>query len=196
VRHISAAVLALIDDRHPRLDEFWDVWAEAVKAAFHSGEYDRQREITALNSLLKCRMKNPIAFHRRYPLLILSATKNRLPSDLERTMLEHVIRSPTGIGYTFEKDISVFPSISSRHFWYWVSAHRLLSRFPLCEQMYVDTLNWIWAHRTEEGYWDIGGRIGRKPYSCFPLSESWRRPANRIIDSAVEMLALLQKGCG
>jgi len=99
VRHISAATLARIDTCHPRLGEFWLLWAEALKAAFHSGEYDRQREIAALNSLMKCRMQDPMPFHKRYPLLILSAINNQLSRDLERMMLEWVLHSPSGIYY-------------------------------------------------------------------------------------------------
>jgi len=82
MRQWSAAVLSQIDQRHPRLEEFWNIWAESVKASFHSGSYDRQKEIEALNSLLKCRMKNPVPFHNKYPLLILSAT------DIPKTILQ------------------------------------------------------------------------------------------------------------
>ena len=66
-RHFSAAILALIDPHHAQLDEFWNLWAEALQAAFESGTYDRQKEIAALNSLMQCRMKNPVPFHVRYP---------------------------------------------------------------------------------------------------------------------------------
>ena len=35
-RHFSAAILALIDPHHARLDAFWDLWAEALQAAENS----------------------------------------------------------------------------------------------------------------------------------------------------------------
>jgi hypothetical protein len=194
VRHFSAAVLAQIDPCHPRLEEFWNIWAEAVKASFHSGSYDRQREIETLNSLLKCCMKNPVPFYKKYPLLILSATDHQLPGDLERRLLYFVMHAPTGIYYVYEKAISMQPAILSKSFWGWFQAHRLLSRFRLWSELAEDALNWIWAQRTEQGFWDLGTQISRKPYTSFPLSESWRRPENRVIDSTVEMLALLARG--
>jgi hypothetical protein len=193
VKHFSAAVLALIDKHHPRLDEYWDLWSEALKSAFRSGEYDRQSEITALNSLLKCRMKNPVPFHKKYPLLILSATGNQLSGDLERKMLDFVMNAPSGIYYVYGKDISVLPSIHSRDFWNWCRAHLLLSRFRLWQELSTEAVNWIWAQRSAQGFWDLGSKIYRKPFTSFPLSESWRRPENRIIDSTVEMLGLLSR---
>ena len=193
VRHFSAAVLALIDRRHPRLDEFWNIWAEVLSASFHSGNYDRQREIEVLNLLLKCRMKEPVPFHKKYPLMILSATDNRLPGNLERLLLDFVIHSPTGVYYIYEKNISVLPPILSKNFWNWFQAHKLLSRFHLWRELSEKAINWIWAQRTEDGFWDLGNKIGRKPYTSFPLSESWRRAENRRIDCSVEMLALLSR---
>ena len=193
VRHFSAAILALIDPRDPRLDEFCRLWAEALQAAFQSDAYDRQREIAALNVLMQCRMKNPVPFHKRYPLLILSATHNRFPDDLERRMLDFVMHYPEGIYYVYGKDISVLPPILSRDFFPWFCAHRLLSRFRLWKELSVDAVNWIWEQRTPEGFWDFGSRIGRKPYTGFPLSESWRRPENRITDCTTTVLGLLSK---
>jgi len=55
----------------------------------------------------------------------------------------------------------------------------------------MDAVNWIWAQRTPEGFWGLGSRIGRKPWTSFPLSESWRRRQNRVIDCTVEVLSLL-----
>jgi hypothetical protein len=193
VPQLSAATLAQIDRHHPRLDKFWTLWAEAIKESFRSGAYDRQREIAVLNSLLECRMKNPVAFHVRYPLLILSATDNQLPEDLERKMLHFVMHAPSGIYYVYQKDISVLPPIHSRDFWGWFRAHRLLSRFRLWKELSTEAVNWIWAQRTKEGYWDSGSKVTRRPYSGFPLSESWRRPNNRIVDCTVEVLGLLSK---
>jgi hypothetical protein len=195
VRHFSAAILALIEPRHPRLESYWALWAEAVRETFQSGVYDRQREIAALNALMDCRMKNPVPFHYRYPLLILSATDRRLPDDLERRMLDYVMHAPSGIYYVYEQEISAHPPIDSRGFWQWFCAHKLLSRFRGWKALSTEAVNWIWAQRTDEGFWDLGSKISRKPWTSFPLSESWRRPQNRIIDSTVEMLGLLSRAC-
>jgi len=194
VRHYSAAVLSQIDPHHPLLEAYWHIWAEVVQAAFHSGSYDRQSEIKALNELLNCRMKNPVPFHVKYPLLILSATDNRLPGDLERQVLDYVLHSPAGIYYMYDKTLSQPLPILAKRFWGWTQAHRLLSRFGLWRELAGEVLNWIWDQRSAQGFWDLGSKIARKPYSSFPLSESWRRPENRLIDGTLEMLALLSRG--
>ena len=129
-----------------------------------------------------------------HPLLILSATDHQLPSDLERRLLDFVMHTPTGIYYVYDKAIHMQPAILSKGFWGWIQAHKLLSRFRLWSELAVDALNWIWAQRNEQGFWDLGSKVYRKPYSSFPLSETWRRPENRLIDGTVEMLALLSGG--
>jgi hypothetical protein len=194
VRHWSAAVLSQIDPYHPRLDEFWNIWAEAVQASFQSGCYDRQNEIAALNSFMECRMKKPVPFHTKYPLWILSATHHRLPGDLERLLLEFVMQAPMGIYYVYDKPISVRPTNHSKGFLGWLKAHQLLSRFRIWNQIVQEDLNWIWAQRNEHGFWDTGSQVARKPFTSFPLSETWRRPENRMIDSTVEILTLLSRG--
>lgn len=194
-QHFSAATLALIEQHHPHLDAFWELWTEALQETFRSGVYDRQREIAVLNKLLDCRTKNPVPFHKRYPLLILSATHNQLPEDLERKMLDYVMHKPAGIYYVYEKNISSLLPILSKDFWGWFRAHKLLSRFRLWKTLSIDAVNWIWSQQTEDGFWDGGNNIARKPYTSFPLSESWRQPKNRIIDSTVEVLGLLSKAC-
>jgi hypothetical protein len=193
VPHFSAAVLAQIDRYHPRLDEFWDVWSEVVRVAFQSGTYDRQKEIEVLNILLKCRMKKPVPFHVKYPLLILSATHKQLPGSLDLQLLNYVMHSPSGIYYMYDKKISDFPTIQSRGFWGWIYTHELLSRFRAWKEIAEDALNWIWSQRTEDGFWDVASDIGRKPFSSFPLSETWRRSENRKIDGSVEILGLLSR---
>ncbi len=193
VRHFSAAVLAQMDKHHPALDEFWHLWAEVVTASFHSGSYERDVEIKALNRLTNCRMKDPVPFSRKYPLLILSATGNRLPEELEKKVLGTLLGAPQGIYYVCPGPLNAFPPISSRYFWSWMQGHALLSRFRSWKSTCADTADWIWSQRTEDGFWDLGGRVSRKPFTCFPLSESWKRPENRLIDSSVEILDLLSR---
>jgi hypothetical protein len=50
------------------------------------------------------------------------------------------------------------------------------------------------VQRNEQGFWDLGSQVAHRPYSSFPLSESWKRPENRVIDGTVEMLTLLARG--
>jgi len=193
VRHFSAAVLASVDPTHPCLQEFRQIWAEAVKVSFGSGTYDRQAEIRILNQLLDCRMKDPVPFHRKYPLWILSATANHLPAELEDKVIDYLLHAPQGIYYVCAGPLSLLPPISQRYFWSWMQGHRLLSRFRSWKSACANAADWIWSQRNELGLWDLGGQISRKPFTSLPLSESWKRSENRVIDSSVEVLTLLSR---
>lgn len=194
VRHFSAAVLGQVNPFHPLLDEFWNTWAEVVQEAFQGGNYDRGREIAALNRLLGCRMKDPVPLHKKYPLLILSSTSQRLPATLERSLLEYLLHFPAGIYYVYDRQINTPVALADPGFWNWMRAHALLSRFPMWRDVAQEALNTIWAQRNDQGLWDPGTKVARKPYTRFPLSESWQRPGNRTIDASVEVLTLLARG--
>jgi hypothetical protein len=130
-RQVSAGVLAEISPRHPLLPSYRALWVESLRASFRSGSYDRQAEIQALNVLLGCRMKNPMPFHKKYLLLILSSGGESLPEPLERAALSFVLNGPDGIYYVCDGVLSQPRSLAEKRFWSWLSAHALLSRFPL-----------------------------------------------------------------
>ena len=191
VRHYSAAALAQIEYYHPLLDEFWQIRARSVTAAFAGGTYDREREARILVDLLQCRMKEPVPFHVKPSLLVLSSTENRLPEELERIMLRHILESSEGIYYVHSGPLTIFPHIHDRAFWRWLNAHRLLSRFDQWREVCTGAISWIWDARAADGLWDSEAKLSRKPFTCFPLSDSWRRQVNRKIDFTTEILTLL-----
>ena len=110
---------------------------------------------------------------------------------LERTLLEWVIAHRRGIYYLCEKPIDRMPRVDERWFYPWTLAHRLLSRFASWRVVSAEACEWVWNCRNADGLWDLGSGAPRQPFGPFPLSESWRRLKNRIIDSTVEMLGLL-----
>jgi hypothetical protein len=191
IRHISAANLALIDNTHPYLDEFWTYWYKTASAAFASGHYDRKAEIEMRNALDNIKRKNPGAFHTKYHLILLSSTANTLPQQLERMILEFVRDAPGGIYYTYDKNINAFPAIDARWFVSWLLALKLLSRFPTWRKVGSSALNWIWDQRSTEGLWNFTGYRPWKPVSYLPISENWRKRKNRVIDCTVLTLDIL-----
>ena len=194
VRHYSAAALAQIDRFHPLLDEFWEIRSESVIAAFAGGTYDRQAEIDVLVKLLNCRMKNPVAFRAVHSLRVLGATKNRLPEQTERDMLLYLRKSPVGIYYVNNRSLDELPEMDDRSFWPFIAAHKVLAGFPLWKDLSTGILNAIWEQRDEDGFWVSDASVSRKPFSCFPLSESWRRRINRTIDMTTVLLGFLAQG--
>ena len=191
IRHLSAANLALIDNVHPHLDEFWNYWLKTADAAFASGHYNRNAEIEIRNALDNIKRKNPGAFHTKYHLILLSPTNKILPATLERKILLYVMDAPHGIYYTYDKLINTFPPIDARWFVSWLLAIRLLSRFPTFQKVGVPALNWIWDQRSPEGLWNFTGYVPWKPVSYLPISESWRKRKNRVIDCTLLALDVL-----
>jgi hypothetical protein len=192
IRHLSAANLALINNQHPYLEEFWIYWFKTADAAFASGQYDRSAEIETRNSLDNIKRKNPGAFHTKYHLILLSSTAKALPPHLERQILDYVLDAPHGIYYAYEKRINTFPSITTRRFVSWLLSLRLLSRFPTWSLVGTTALNWIWDQRSTEGLWNFTGYRPWKPVSYLPLSESWRKRKNRVIDCTLLALDILK----
>lgn len=191
IRHISAANLALIDNLHPNLDEFWSYWRKTAGAAFASGQYDRKTEIETRNMLDDIKRKTPGAFHNKYHLILLSSTPKILPADLELEILNYVTDSPDGIYYAYDKRINTFPLVNERRFVSWLLSLKLLSRFSAWRITGPPALNWIWNQRSADGLWNFSGYRPSKPVSYLPLSESWRRRENRKIDCTVLALDLL-----
>jgi len=191
VRHYSAAELSTIDRYHPALDEFWRIRAESLEEAFSSGVYDREAEVVALNRLLVCRMKRPVPCQSEPSVKVIVATRNRLPEHLERRVIEFLLTAPRGIYYTCETPLCDYPAITDRRVNGWLRANALMSGFPVWREFLESPYNHLWAQRNEDGLWDVGGAVPRKPFSSFPLSDSWRRRANRVIDSTVQILSLL-----
>ena len=189
IRSVSAAMLALMDPDHPLLDPLWERWAEIVSAAFESGRYDSQAELARHQSLTGIPSRRLYPFHVFYPLVILSATRRRLPGELERQMLEYLFHRPGGIYYICDKPLDAFPRLGEKGFESWLHAQEILARFGGWKEFAPPVLNWIWNQRGENGLWEIG-QVAYCSYS-FPLSESWRRPGSRLVDCSVWVLRLL-----
>ena len=68
-------------------------------------------------------------------------------------------------------------------------AQEVLARFTHWKKFAPPILNWLWIQHNSQGLWDRGGANPRSV--VFPSSDSWRKPANRMIDWSVRILKLL-----
>jgi hypothetical protein len=191
IRSISAAMLALIEPYHPLLDPFWAKWAELVEAAFASGTYNAKAELARHQELSGIPSKRLAHFPVYYPLIILSATRNRLPQDLEGRLLAFLLHKPDGIYYICTQSLDIFPHLEEKEFQSWLHGQEILARFSGWKAFAPEILNWLWSQRNEAGYWDMGKGVLHS--YAFPLSESWRRTENRMIDCTIKILCLMQR---
>lgn len=192
IRFITAGSLARVDKKHPALDEIWALWAEIVRRAFGSGKYNADVERQAHRELNGITTKNKyLKLWTVYPLLIISATGNSLPADLERALLDWIWNWDGGIYYVNNDRLADFPEIGSRQFWGWLDALEVLSNFDRWRSVAKDAIAWLWKQRNHEGFWDFGPRVPTHYY--FPLSDSWRRSLARQIDCSTRILILLRR---
>ncbi len=191
IRSVSAAMLALIDNDHPALEPLWRYWAAVVEGAFAGGSYNREAELACHQRLAGIPSRRYTPCHVLYPLVILSATRQRLPPELEHRLLEFVMHKADGVYYVYERSLAEFPRLEQRGFESWFHAQELVSRFACWKEWAPAALNWLWQQRDAQGLWDIPSASGRS--FAFPLSESWRRAANRRIDWSVNILRLARR---
>lgn len=191
-RLVSAANLALIDTRHPMLDEPRGIVVEMLKIAFRSGAYRAEDEITARTEVTGIVSKTSGSFLLcKYGLLLLSSTGRALPQELEDCLLDYVFHRPNGVYYMYDHNLSNYLPIDSPKFAGWLATHDLLSRFPGWKRHGEQVIEWIWSQRNADGFWDFGSRAYKGYY--FPLSTDWRRKEDRVIDCTVRVLALLNR---
>jgi hypothetical protein len=196
VRHFSAGLLAAIDPADPVLVDCFEERARATAMAFARSGYDRDEEIRALGEILGLPMRNPVPFHVLPAVRLLSARVGDLAPGLEEKILAWLWDESNGIYYLSNVRPSVLPHFDERSFVQWFRSQELLSRFDCWRDVGAQALDWIWSQRNGDGLWDLGRGKSGSVHSPFPLSESWRRPLNRVIDSTVAVLSLLNRGAG
>lgn len=193
IRFVTGATLATVDPDHPVLDPMWTLWAEITRRTFATGTYSAEAEALAHRELCGIRAKNKhTKLWAMYPLIILSSSRHRLPADLEAALLAWLWTREEGIYYSYSGRLDRFPPVGSRPFLSWLSAIELLCHFPRWrETMGRDAVAWLWDQRNSDGLWDLGPQANALPY--FPLSDSWRKPLHRMIDSSTRVLVLLRR---
>lgn len=197
VRLITAATLAKVDQSDPVLDEIWQTWAEVLVKTFASGFYsdeDERRAHQVLNGIIT-RNKYP-KLAAIYPLLLLSATANKLPKQLEASYLDWVWHKKDGIYYLTWFSLDQFPRPGAKEFPFWLEAIELLARFDYWASLYAEKIiSFLWQCRNREGLWDLPAGApsvsGAKKCSV-QISESWRNPVNREIDCTIRVLNLVK----
>jgi hypothetical protein len=192
-KHYSAAALALIDNENKELFKYRDYWETIVSQSFASGEYSRETEREIRIKLDGCIRKKPIPFDVRHPLIILSSTNKKLNVDLQNNILHHVMENDNGIYYVYPNRISAIERINDKNIFNWIKAQMILSRFDEWNERAISMLKWLWNKSNQSGLWDFGINVPRRPYSCFPLSESWKKGKDRIIDQSTIVLTLLKR---
>jgi hypothetical protein len=194
-RLFLAATLSRIQPDHPLLDEDRRLWLEVASRTFRSGAYRAEDEVRAHAELTGATVQDSyLVLNGRYQLELLGSMPGLLPEELERALLRWLWNRPDGIGY-LEVSLSAppphgKPGLIDR----WLASLELLARgFPAWVDLARLPLDWLRAQRSEGGLWDLGPRSAASAY--LPLSDSWRRRQDRVLDWTTRVLVLLTQHC-
>lgn len=192
VRLFLASTLSLIHPDHSVLEPDRWLWCEIATRTFQSGQYLEEDEINAHAMLTGATVKDSyLVIGNRYQLNILGSIQGTLSRELEMELLRWLWSRRQGIGYL---EVPLYsppphkPGIVDR----WLASLEMLARlFPSWVQFAQPSIDWIWAQRNTQGYWDFGPKPSSMAH--LPLSDTWKERDNRQIDWTTRVLILLRQ---
>ena len=163
-------------------------WAAVITAAFENGVYDHTAYQTAYRKILCPQYGRINRMETYYPVSLLVGELNE---TTERLFVKHLIQNPTGIYYIYDKPICTPPNdFGGKETSRYLAALELLAAYPTARNELHFAVDWINAHRLDDGSWDLGSTANDKIY--LPLSDDWRKASTRIADCTHQITALLQ----
>jgi hypothetical protein len=192
---VTASRLSQIDPDNARAVNAADQWKKIVETSFQSGDFviERFREIYESTYACQLTMGPAMAFSA-YGLLLV---QGRLPYDIEKHFIRHVISNSRGIYLVNNRSMHYLPlEFPSRESLRYIAALELLAGFPSAGDLLIKAVEWLQEQANDEGFWDLGS-ISRDGLSL-PLSDNWRDSRCRIIDCSIRilhLLARLQRSC-
>jgi len=192
---VCAGMLAVIDEDNEALVMHRKRWTYFAEVAFGKGYYDKEEESKAQNEYFGFYTKKTLPAFGYYNLLLLAPTdKERYISDLtDRALVDYCMTKANGIIYVYNRGLSDFVAIDtvrkdSRDFCHWIRALSLVSKYSGWKKYEDKYFEWILNQRNEDGLWELPKKPNRYD---FPMSDSWRTRKNRVIDSTIMVLRLL-----
>lgn len=166
-------------------------WAEVISYAFSDGWYDEAKYLKAYRSVLKPQYGRINGFAMFYPV---SLVRGCMDDVTERTMVQYLLKRDAGIYYIYDRNLSRFPDcFQSREASRYLGAIELLANYSSAKDQLGFIAEWLIAHRSSNGKWDMGKSVNDKVY--FPLSDDWRRREVREFDCTERIERLLHKIC-
>lgn len=201
-----AGGIARLDRYNPILDKPWSNMAELVTGSFKTGDFKQQNHDEtfmklALGELTNAQKKrlSTIQFIGTgiWPLVV-GATNNKLPYDIEKAYIDWLINKPEGIYGRSPYPYKSMPDISSSEFMGYMRVHSLLSSFKAWKEGYKeDVLNSMRVAAGDDGLWYPGrgtkSLYGLKGYAMHQLADNWRQPKAAKIDFSIFILDFIKK---
>ncbi|MFZ5353517.1 MAG: hypothetical protein ACOZCL_12465 [Bacillota bacterium] len=165
-------------------------WAKVITYAFSGEKYKHEAYIEAYNEVHKPHKGKALWGFQNY--YIVDILPGFLDTLTESKYLDYIMTNEKGIYYIYDGNLTLKPDdFTSKHTSRYVYAFELLSRYPNAKTKLQDFIAWIKGNVSSDGFWDMGQAALDKMQ--FPLSDSWRKPINRRIDSSVRLLRMLSQ---
>ena len=183
-----ASTLADIDPGNPSLEPTYDRWLRIAEQSFASGGYSADDELAAHVRLTGATTMRGsyLILDNRYAVSLLGHVQGRLGDATEGALVEWLLSGP-GLGYVGVPPQHSPHSLRGKRVGAWLRTQLILSRFRSWPTLAGAAMESLVALRDQAGLWDLG------PGTFLQISESWRRPVNRRIDSSVFALLLLKR---
>lgn len=192
---VCAGMLSIIDEEHEALKLHRRRWADFAEIAFSNGKYDKEAESKAQHDYFGFYTKRTIPAFGYYNLLLLAPTEKEsyITDATDTVLVDYCMNYAEQIYYVYNRRISEFVPIDSigrdsRDFCHWIRALSIISKYKGWRKYENIYFEWIINQRNKEGLWELPKKPNRYD---FPLSDSWRTEKNRLIDSSIMVLRLL-----
>lgn len=186
-----SAWIRLFDPDNEIALEIAKQWAFLAEQAFQSGRYCRADDEAAFHSLFGRKPKSGFetGFGMFYHVALLQGV---VKPETERLLLDYYLTKPDGIFYIYNGPLNQLPEhFASRKTVDYLSAIELLAGYQQAEEKLNFVARWLLTNQNASGGWDLGPSA--KDGITFPLSDSWRKPEQRMADCTERIQGLLQK---
>jgi len=165
-------------------------WAKVINSAFVGNEYNREAYLETYKEVHNPEKGKHIwGFQNFYMISLLPGYIN---ANVEVKLLDYLLNSDKGIYYIYDKKLMTLPDrFCSKQSVRFIQAFDLLSDYSRFKDFSQAFVNWIFNNTSENDLWDLSSTA--KDGIHLPLSSSWRKPQNRIIDSTLFILKVLEK---
>ena len=187
--HMMAAWIHIFAPDDPLAKPVARLWADLVTRSFAGGAFDENAYAAAYRG----RIPTLHAGERLIQLpqfYMVNLLQGELNPNTERRFVDSIIHCPTGIYYVYGFPIADLPpAFASRRASDYLAALEQLVGYTCAPAKLRFAADWLRKNRADTGDWDLGPSSKDGVY--FPLSASWRNPADRRRDCTARIEKLL-----
>lgn len=168
-------------------------WTKLLTRAFSEGEFSSESYAAGFFDLFGKKLYGDrfLDFVSFYQVSLLAGT---LDIKTENLLVDYILSHKSGIYYVYGKPLDsqhlpvVFSGKEASHY---IGAMELLADYRNSLSQLKFVADWLNANRNENGAWDLGSHANDKVY--FPLSDNWRKRADREADCTWRIQRLLDR---